>query len=72
MNFGQNLQTFFSQQILAVFLVVLAVMAVFFFIKKETGKFIGFLITAIVCAVFVVDPQWVVDLFVNLAKTIFG
>jgi len=72
LNFGENLQSLISQQIVAVFGVILGLMAINYFLKKETGKMIGFIILAAICAVFVIDPTWVTNLLVTIVKAIFG
>ena len=72
MNVGTNFQSWIVAQALPVLIGFLAVMAIVYLVKREMGKFVGFLVSALICAIFVVDGKFVVDLFVSFVKKIFG
>lgn len=71
MNFGQNILEFVQINVAPIFLVVLACVAIYFLIKREMTKFIGFIIVAIVVSGFVFVPETVRDILVNIFKFIF-
>ena len=71
MNFGQNILEFVQINVGPLFLAVLIGVAIFFLIKREMTKFIGFLLVAILVAGFVFVPDTVRDILVNIFKFIF-
>lgn len=72
MNFGENIQTWFSTQIGALFLVIIGAVAIYFLVKREFSKFVGFAIFAMIVGVFVYTPDSVKDLGTNLWTQVFG
>ncbi|OXT15222.1 hypothetical protein B9K06_22185 [Bacillus sp. OG2] len=72
MNFGENIQEWFSTQIGALFLVIIGAVAIYFLVKREFSKFVGFAVFAMVVAVFVFTPDSVKDLGSKLWETVFG
>ena len=72
MNFGENIQEWFSTQIGALFLVIIGAVAIYFLVKREFSKFVGFALFAMVVGVFVFTPDSVKDLGSKLWETVFG
>ncbi|MEK5645950.1 hypothetical protein BK138_34465 [Paenibacillus rhizosphaerae] len=72
MNFGENLQSELSTQLGALFLLIIGVLAVFFLIKREFSKFIGFFVFALVVSVFVFVPDKIKDLGTAFWDKIFS
>ncbi|MCA1041999.1 hypothetical protein LCM00_21095 [Bacillus infantis] len=72
MNFGENIQEWFSTQIGALFLVIIGAVAIYFLVKREFSKFVGFAVFAMVVGVFVFTPDSVKDLGSKLWETVFG
>jgi hypothetical protein len=72
MNFGENIQTWFSTQIGALFLVIIGAVAIFFLVKREFSKFVGFFIFALIVSVFVFMPDTIKTLGQKFFTTIFG
>lgn len=71
MNFGQNIQTWLAGNLGPIFLMAIGCMAVYYLFKREMGKFIGFVITAAIVAVFVFAPEFVKDWGISVVKYIF-
>lgn len=72
MNFGENIQEWFSAQIGALFLVIIGAVAIYFLVKREFSRFVGFAIFAMVVGVFVFTPDSVKNLGSKLWETVFG
>ena len=72
MNFGSNFQTLIQEQVGYLFLAILGAVAVYFLVKREFSKFIGFILFAMVVAVFVFAPDFIKDLGISVVKKIFG
>ncbi|MEC0259326.1 hypothetical protein [Paenibacillus lautus] len=72
MNFGENLQSELSTQLGALFLLIIGGLAVFFLIKREFSKFIGFFVFALLVSVFVFVPDKVKELGTAFWDKIFG
>ena len=72
MNFGENIQNWFSVQIGALFLVIIGAVAIYFLIKREFSRFVGFAVFAMIVGVFVFTPDSVKDLGTKLWSTRFG
>ncbi|ALA55249.1 hypothetical protein CAY60_020790 [Shouchella clausii] len=72
MNFGQNIQSWFSTQIGALFLVIIGAVAIYFLVKREFSRFVGFAVFALIVSVFVFMPQQVRTLGRTLWSTVFG
>ncbi|MCM3006856.1 hypothetical protein [Priestia koreensis] len=72
MNFGENIQEWFSVQIGALFFVVIGAMAIFFLAKREFSRFVGFAVFALIVGVFVFTPESVKSLGGKLWATVFG
>ncbi|HER2025535.1 hypothetical protein LCL90_22900 [Bacillus infantis] len=72
MNFGENIQEWFSAQIGALFLVIIGAVAIYFLVKREFSRFVGFALFAMVVGVFVFTPDSVKDLGSKLWETVFG
>ncbi|MDM5205410.1 MULTISPECIES: hypothetical protein [Cytobacillus] len=72
MNFGENIQSWFSTQIGALFLVAIGAIAIYFLVKREFSRFVGFAIFAMVVGVFVFNPDTITNLGSNLFRTVFG
>ena len=71
MNFGQNILEVVQTNVMPLFLAVLVCVAVYFLVKRELTKFVAFLAMSVVVAGFVVTPETVRDILVNLFKSIF-
>lgn len=72
MNFGENFQSWFATQVGAVFLVVIGALAIYFLVKREFSRFVGFAIFAMIVGVFVFTPENVLSLGENLWSVLFG
>ena len=72
MNFGENLHNWFSTEMGAVFMVVIGAIAIFFLVRREFSKFIGFAVFAMITGVFIFQPDSVVSLGSKLWTTVFG
>jgi hypothetical protein len=72
MNFGENIQTWFSTQIGALFLVIIGAVAIYFLVRREFSRFVGFAVFAMIVGVFVFTPDLVKNLGSNLWRTVFG
>lgn len=72
MNFGENIQAWFSTQIGALFMVIIGAVAIYFLVRREFSKFVGFALFAMVVGVFVFAPDNVRDLGGRLWATVFG
>ena len=72
MNFGENIQAWFSTQIGALFLVIIGAVAIYFLVKREFSRFVGFAFFAMLVGVFVFNPDSVKNLGTRLWSTIFG
>jgi hypothetical protein len=72
MNFGENIQTWFSTQIGALFMVIIGALAIYFLIKREFSRFVGFAVFAMLVGVFVFAPESVKNLGTTLWDTVFG
>lgn len=72
MNFGENIQAWFSTQIGALFMVIIGAVAIYFLVKREFSRFVGFGIFAMIVGVFVFAPNNVKALGNRLWETIFG
>ncbi|MCR1953097.1 hypothetical protein NSA50_19250 [Clostridium sp. DSM 100503] len=71
MNFGQNILEVVQTNVMPLFLAVLVCVAIYFLVKREMTKFVAFLAMSVVVAGFVVTPETVRDILVNLFKSIF-
>jgi hypothetical protein len=72
MNFGENFQSWFATQVGAVFLVAIGALAIFFLVRREFSRFVGFAIFAMIVGVFVFAPENVLRLGENLWAILFG
>jgi hypothetical protein len=72
MNFGENIQNWFSTQIGALFLVIIGAVAIYCLVKREFSRFVGFAIFAMIVGVFVFTPGSVKDVGLKLWATVFG
>ncbi|PPA68688.1 hypothetical protein [Jeotgalibacillus proteolyticus] len=72
MNFGENIQSWFGVQIGALLLVVIGAVAIYFLMKREFSKFVGFAVFSMIVGVFVFSPDNVVGLGERLWSTVFG
>lgn len=72
MNFGENIQQWFSVQIGALFMVVIGSVSIYYLIKREFSRFVGFGVFALIVATYVFAPKMVKELGINLFRTIFG
>ncbi|MFS0728377.1 hypothetical protein [Paenibacillus sp. 1P07SE] len=72
MNFGENLQNELSTQVGALFLLIIAALAIYFLAKREFSRFIGFFVFALFVSVFVFFPENIKDLGETLWSAIFG
>ncbi|WP_134704947.1 hypothetical protein [Ammoniphilus sp. YIM 78166] len=72
MNFGENIQNWFSVQIGAVFMVVLGALAIVYLIRREFSKFIGFFVFALMVSVFVFFPESIKTLGKSVFDKVFG
>jgi hypothetical protein len=72
MNFGENIQAWFSTQIGSLFMVIIGAVAIYFLVKREFSKFVGFAIFAMIVGVFVFTPDAVKNLGSRLWATVFG
>ncbi|GLI85187.1 hypothetical protein ANABIO32_29110 [Rossellomorea marisflavi] len=72
MNFGENLQNWFSTEMGAVFTVIIGAIAIYFLVRREFSKFIGFGVFAMITGVFIFQPDSVVSLGSKLWTTVFG
>ncbi|AIE61707.1 hypothetical protein [Bacillus methanolicus] len=72
MNFGENIQNWFSTQIGALFMVIIGAVAIYFLIKREFSRFVGFAIFSMIVGVFVFTPDSVKNLGTKLWQTVFG
>lgn len=72
MNFGQNIQNWFSTQVGALFMVIIGAIAIYFLVKREFSRFVGFAIFAMIVGVFVFTPESVKTLGTKLWATVFG
>lgn len=71
MNFGTNLQNELSTQIGALFLLCIGGLAVYFLVKREFSRFIGFFVFALIVSVFVFAPDKIKDLGTSFWDAIF-
>lgn len=72
MNFGEKLQSELATQLGALFLLIIGVLAVFFLVKREFSKFIGFFVFALLVSVFVFAPDKIKTLGTTFWDKIFG
>ena len=72
MNFGENIQHWFSTQVGALFLVIIGAIAIYYLVKREFSNFVGFAIFAMIVGVFVFTPDFVKELGSKLWATVFG
>lgn len=72
MNFGENIQEWFSTQIGALFLVIIGAVAIYFLVRREFSKFVGFRVFALIVSVFVFTPDVIKDLGSKMWSTVFG
>ncbi|MBB2483482.1 hypothetical protein H5P36_25410 [Bacillus sp. APMAM] len=72
MNFGENIQEWFSTQIGALFLVIIGAVAIYFLVRREFSKFVGFGVFALIVSVFVFTPDVIKDLGSKMWSTVFG
>lgn len=72
MNFGENLQEWFSTQVGAVFMVIIGAVAIYFLVRREFSKFVGFGIFAMIVGVFVFTPESIKELGSSVWATVFG
>ncbi|OWA33038.1 hypothetical protein CDO73_26185 [Saccharibacillus sp. O23] len=72
MNFGEKIQESFSTQVGALFLVIIGAMAIYFLVKREFSRFVGFAVFALFVSVFVFVPDKIKDLGTKLWETIFS
>jgi hypothetical protein len=71
MNFGENIQHWFATQIGALFMVIIGAVSIYFLVKREFSRFVGFAIFAMIVGVFVFTPESVKDLGAKLWATVF-
>ena len=72
MGIGANLQNMVSAEAAALAAVIVIIFGIQFWIKKETGKFIGAIIILAVCLTFIIDPGTIVTFLTGLVKKILG
>lgn len=72
MNFGQNTLNWLLTQGQALVLVGCIIFAVFFAIKRETNKLVGFLIVAAIALFVVFNPYGFKDLLLMVTNKVFG
>lgn len=72
MNFGENIQAWFSTQIGALFMVIIGAVAIYFLVRREFSRFVGFALFAMIVGVFVFAPDSVQNLGSRLWATVFG
>lgn len=72
MNFGENFQNWFATQVGAVFLVLIGAVAIYFLVRREFSRFVGFAVFAMIVGVFVFSPENVKNLGQSLWTTLFG
>lgn len=72
MNFGSNLQDWFSGEVGALFMVIIGAVAIFYLVKREFSKFAGFAIFAMIVSIFVFAPESIKKLGKSLWSTVFG
>ena len=72
MGIGQNLLTWIQGELIPILSVVLMVTAIVFLAKRETTKFVGFLVAAIIAILFVVFTTDVVNVLGNIGRRIIG
>lgn len=72
MNFGENAQDWFGTQIGALFMVIIGAVAIYYLVKREFSKFVGFGIFAMIVGIFVFSPESVKSLGKKLWDTLFG
>ncbi|MBL4932280.1 hypothetical protein [Clostridium paridis] len=71
MNFGQNIFSIVQDNVGYLFLAVLVGLALYFLVKKEISKFVGFIVASLLASGFIFVPDVVKDILVNLFKKIF-
>lgn len=72
MNFGENIQHWFSAQVGALFLVAIGALAIYYLIRREFSRFVGFGIFALIVSVFVFAPGSIKTLGATFFHTVFG
>ena len=72
MNFGENLQEWFSTQVGALFMVIIGAVAIYFLVRREFSKFVGFGVFAMIVGVFVFTPESIKELGNSDWSTVFG
>lgn len=72
MNFGNNLLTWFQDNAQALVYFGIMVIGLFLLAKRETSKFLGFLLIALAAVLLVFNPSGVTGLLLKLGNRIFS
>ncbi|WP_221568663.1 hypothetical protein [Alkalihalobacillus sp. TS-13] len=72
MNFGENIQAWFSTQVGALFMVAIGAVALVYLFQRKFSMFISFAVFAMIVAVFIFAPESVKDLGTSMWKRVFG
>ncbi|AYK59829.1 hypothetical protein NYE34_21370 [Bacillus sp. FSL R5-0418] len=71
MNFGENAQSWLGDQVGALFIVIIAAVAIYYLVKREFSKFVGFAVFAAFVSIFVFAGENIKDLGQDLWSRIF-
>lgn len=70
MGIGENLFKILTDEVGWFFMIGFIIATLMFFYKKETGKAIGFLVSAVIVAVIVLTPETFKDFLLELGNKI--